>query len=98
MKYANQITITNNIVRWVSNDTVPPTDCLQQMVIDGQITADQMTKSIEQKKVDDAKFIAQYINARKRRGYSSEELFEMRAAFGPGEEVVDVFTGMTIRL
>jgi hypothetical protein len=98
MNYANQITITNNIVRWVSNDSVPPTDCLQQMVNDGQITTDQMALSLDQRKVEDAKAIAQYIAARKRHGYSTEELFEMRAEFGAGEEVVDIFTGETIKL
>ncbi len=98
MKYANQITITNNIVRWISNDSVPPTDCLQQMVNDGQITADQMAMSLDQRKVEDAKAIAQYITSRKRRGYSDEEMFEMRAEFGAGQKVVDVFTGQTITL
>ena len=98
MKYANQITVTNNIVRWISNDSVPPTDCLQQMVNDGQITAGQMAMSLDQRKVEDAKAIAQYIASRKRRGYSDEEMFEMRAEFGAGQKVVDVFTGQTITL
>lgn len=37
--------------------------------------------------------IERYIEARKNHVPSSEELFEMRAAFGPGAKVVDVITG-----
>jgi len=98
MKYANQIIIANNIVRWISSNNIPPSDCLQQMINDGQITTDQMTASLEQKKIDDAESIARYIASRKNRGYSDEEMFEMRAAFGEGEEVMDIFTGETIKL
>jgi hypothetical protein len=38
-------------------------------------------------------FLAAYREARKNYVPSAEERYEMRAAFGPGEEVVDVITG-----
>jgi len=38
-------------------------------------------------------FLAEYRRANKGRKRSAEEIFEMRAAFGPGETVVDVITG-----
>jgi hypothetical protein len=44
------------------------------------------------RKIEDAKFLEQYIANRQKYGYSDEEKFEMRAAFGD-EEVVDIFTG-----
>jgi hypothetical protein len=36
---------------------------------------------------------AEYVRANKGRKRSAEEMSEMRAAFGPGETVVDVITG-----
>ena len=44
------------------------------------------------------KELRQYRNMRRHRQYSGEEIFEMRAAFGPGATVVDVLTGQRIRL
>lgn len=49
-------------------------------------------------KQNDLDFLKQYVENRAKYGYSDEELFEMQAAFGPDEEVVDVFTGRTIDL
>lgn len=46
----------------------------------------------------DIKAIQQYIESRRKYGYSDEELFEMRASFGEDEEVVDIFTGEKINL
>jgi len=46
----------------------------------------------------DIKAIQQYIESRRKYGYSDEELFEMRASFGEDEEVVDIFTGQKINL
>lgn len=40
--------------------------------------------------------IKKYIAWRQTNGFSQEELCEMRAAFGPGATVVDVFTGQTM--
>lgn len=41
------------------------------------------------------KSISEYRERMKNHKPSAEELFEMRAAFGPGAKVVDVFTGQT---
>lgn len=97
-QHASNVAVTNNIVRWISSNAIPFDDVLQELVNDGVITTEQMSLSSQQKKVEQAEFLAQYIKARQKRGYSDEEMFEMRAAFGPGETVVDVFTGQTIRL
>ena len=45
-----------------------------------------------------AKSIEAYRQRRKGREYTPEELFEMRAAFGPGATVVDVLTGKRTKL
>jgi hypothetical protein len=42
--------------------------------------------------------IAKYVKSQKGREVSAEERFEMRAAFGPGTEVVNVFTGRKVRV
>lgn len=42
--------------------------------------------------------IAAYRESRRADGYSAEELFEMRAAFGEGTTVVDILTGEAIAL
>lgn len=45
---------------------------------------------------DKDKALEDYRKTREQNGYSAEEMFEMRAAFGEGVEVVDIFTGKTI--
>ena len=86
----------NNVIRWVSNDTVPPKDILAELCVAGYITSECLYDSIATKNKEDAEFLDQYIANRQRYGYSDEEKFEMRAAFGD-EEVVDIFTGKSIQ-
>jgi hypothetical protein len=47
---------------------------------------------------ENARDIAAYRKSRRAHGYSAEELFEMRAAFGEGTTVVDILTGESIAL
>ena len=42
--------------------------------------------------------VSDYVRHRQEHGYSDEERYEMRAAFGPNETVVDVLTGERIEL
>jgi hypothetical protein len=86
----------NNVIRWVSNDTVPPKDMLEDFWAKGYITLGSLYDSIATKNKEDAEFLEQYIANRQRYGYSDEEKFEMRAAFGD-EEVVDIFTGKSVQ-
>lgn len=88
----NQTYLENNVIRWVSNDTVPPKDILADFCVGGFITSETLYDSIATKNLEDAAFIDQYIANRQKYGYSDEEKFEMQAAFG-GETVIDVFTG-----
>ena len=59
--------------------------------IDREATAEARDREV-------SKSIEEYRQARSGRKYSEEELFEMRAAFGEGTEVVDVFTGERFHL
>lgn len=84
------------VVRWLSNDSVPPGDILLAWARLGlpfdheasKAAADRETRAI----------IAQYRNMRLQRGYTDEERAAMRAAFGPNEVVVDVLTGKQVDL
>lgn len=53
-----------------------------------------------QKAYDEAtsEFFAEYRERMKNHKYSNEELYEMRAAFGAGTEVVNIITGKKIKL
>jgi hypothetical protein len=80
------------VVRWNLSNNIPPKDMLEDFWRKGYITLGTLSDSIACKNAEDSKFLEQYIASRKKYGYSDEEKFEMRAAFGD-EEVVDLFTG-----
>lgn len=94
-QHFEQAYMDNNVIRWVSNDTVPPKDILAELCVAGYITSETLYDSIATKNKEDEAFLEQYIANRKQYGYSDEEKFEMKAAFG-NEEVVDIFTGMKV--
>ena len=83
------------VVRWISSLNVPPVEILNEFQIKGWITVENIVDSLAYKEDEDAKFLEQYVANRKKYGYSDEERFEMRAAFGD-EEVVDIFTGKRV--
>jgi hypothetical protein len=88
--------LDKGIVRWKSNHSVPPTDILEfwkflKKPFDYQ-------RSLEQRTVEVQHSIDQYRESMKNHVPSEEELFEMRAAFGEGETVVNVITGKLIKL
>lgn len=76
-------------LHWCSNDTPVPLDvfkdALQVPPAAQQVVRDQHT----------AEFLARYREQMKDYQPSDEERFEMRAAFGPGETVVNVITGQS---
>lgn len=82
------------VYRWKSNDRVPFSDMLECWNLD----ADTMEKCVAAREKDDAEFLADYRERMKDYVPSDEEMFEMRAAFGEGETVVNVITGETIQL
>jgi hypothetical protein len=96
-KYKTQFYIdeTNSesgpVVRWNSNDRIPFEDMLQEFVTAGWIGNQELSNSLAQRKIEDRIALEAY--ARNYKGPSEEELFEMRAAFGPGAKVVNVLTG-----
>ena len=65
---------------------------MTEFLVGGLVSQEEVLRSISKKKEEDLAFLEQYVANRKKYGYSDEEKFEMRAAFGD-EEVVDLFTG-----
>lgn len=82
-------------LRWLSNDSVPPQDCLEQWHEIGLLSDEEFSHSDIIREHESSEAIRQYVEYREKHGYSDEELFEMRAAFGD-EPVVDVFTGKKV--
>lgn len=91
-KDGRDYTIENGVVRWNSNGQVPPRDMLDAIATLEDIDLDAC---IAAREADNRAFFAEYANARKNmtEEQKAEEAYERRAAFGPGEEVVDVITG-----
>ena len=78
------------VVRWDSNDRVPPQDILDLWQHLGFIF--DMAASQAAHEADTKAFLTEY-RANQPAQPSDEERAEARAAFGPGTEVVDFFTG-----
>ncbi len=78
--------------RWVTSGNVIPEEVLHHCGFDAAAVARQA----EARRVDTAEFLARART--KPLVISEEEMFEMRAAFGPGERVVNVLTGQSIQL
>ena len=75
------------IIRWVSNDQVPPADIIAEMGFCRATVANLNAARIEDRRV----FMLARANISKEQ--LAEERFEQRAAFGPGVKLVDIFTG-----
>ena len=88
---------SNGVIRWTSSNNVPPIEILTEFLVAGLVDLELITHSQSVAKQEDIAFLEAYVANRKKHGYSDEEKFEMRAAFG-NEEVVDIFTGKTITL
>jgi hypothetical protein len=85
------------VVMWQSNSRVPFEDMLTDFAEAGFISFIDVRRSLAYKEKQDAEAIAEYIAARSKRTPEQieEERLEARAAFGPGEKIVNVITGET---
>lgn len=87
----------NGVTRWISNDTVPPVDVLAQWFVgDADYSEDQFDTDKAAHEAETAAFLDAYRQRNSGRTMNDEALFEARAAFGPGVDVVDVVTGEVI--
>lgn len=84
----------NGVVGWkFDNGEFRPLmfDAVEELVMAGLIDETTATKTKLAHKEYQEHFLNEYINNYE--GPSDEERFEARAAFGPGEEIVNVITG-----
>lgn len=77
---------------WQSSKRPVPVDCFRDALVEAP---EGQQEGCDR---EAAKSIASYRAQRAKTGYSPEEIFEMQAAFGPGAEVVDIFTNAKIKL
>jgi len=82
---------TGPVVRWLSNDRIPFGDMLAEFARAGWISVQTVENSLAQRRIEDRIALEAY--AKNYKGPSQEDMFEMRAAFGPGAQVVNVLTG-----
>lgn len=85
----------NGVVRWKTNNSVPPSDILELWKITGKPFNYELSLAAKDK--DDAKFFASYRKQQQNRVISPEEQYEMQAAFGPNATVVDIITGKVLQ-
>lgn len=90
---------SKGIVRWKSNDRVPFADKLREFCQAGHIDFwTNVIPSNEQREIEAVESIKAYQKQMENYEYSDEEMFEMRAAFGEGTVVVNIFTGNKVRV
>ena len=85
----------DGVCRWKSNNRVLPKDCREVLghTPDRDLFDEQACKEADE--AETAEAIAAY---RRNHRTTEEERMEMRAAFGKGATVVDIFTGERIAL
>ena len=85
------------IMRWITNNRVPPLDCLEFAKFGLKMPID-IPASIAQGDKETQEDLQEYRSRMAEREISPEERFEMEAAFGKGATIVDIITGKEIQL
>ena len=83
-------------VKWKRNGRYLPEDCVEKLAYTHFKFSPEATK--KKRDAQTERSLKAYRESRKNHSCSAEELYEMRAAFGAGETVVDVITGQKIIL
>jgi len=89
--------VVAGVLRWKSNDHVPPQDCLEDFRAIGCGGFD-MEACRSAREAEQTAFLADYAAKERNRKPSAEERYEMEAAFGKGTTVVNVITGRRTRV
>ena len=93
-KLRSDATITDGVIRWNSNQRVPPEECVELAAHIGlpvNVATCTATRDAEV-----SAFLTAY--RKQNRRVTAEQRAEMRAAFGPGTRVVNVITGRVTRV
>lgn len=92
--FHTDINIKDGIIRWKSNDNIPPKEILEFWKYIG--FAFNYNDCITLQERETQAFLNNY--SQNRKSQSEGELDEMRAAFGSGKKIIDVVTGKVIKL
>lgn len=81
-------------IRWIASGNYLPDDFCEKLEYAGYAFSRTATREAKDRQVDES--LKAYRS--QKHTYSFEEMAEMRAAFGAGATVVDIFTGKAIAL
>lgn len=90
------LVIEDGVGRWTTNRVVPA-DVADQLAAFGLAPGLDLAATKAARDAETAAFLQQYRDRQPAQA-SAEEVAEMRAAFGPGAEVVDVISGRRTQL
>jgi hypothetical protein len=93
--FSESATVSGGVVRWNSNNRVPPSDCLQLWAF-CNCKFDYL-KSLEVGKRELGEFLSEVRKQDAGREISEEEIATARAAYGPGVDLMNVITGRKFR-
>lgn len=88
-------TYDQGVARWKSNGRCIPADCAAFAAYLNLPIDEEKTAAVRQQ--EDEAFFKEYRKRNANRKYTAEEMYEMDAAFGPGQKVVDIITGKTYK-
>jgi hypothetical protein len=96
--YFEETSEVDGVIRWNKSNNVPPSELMELWAYVGLVDQWTFQRSTDARDKDQAESAKRYRETRATQGYSQEQLFEMRAAFGAGTTVMDVITGKKIKL
>jgi len=84
-----------DVIRWTSNDHTPMDDMMVRWLSLDLVSDDVFSATDKMRNEENSVAIEQYIDAQNRmtNEQKRERAADVRAAFGPGVKVVDMFTG-----
>jgi hypothetical protein len=95
-QYFEEASDVDGVIRWKSNGKVPPQELIELWAYVGLVDQWTFIRSMKTRDAEQSASLKKYAEANQ--GYSQEQLFEMRAAFGAGATVVNAITGEKITL
>lgn len=90
LPFTYDVDITDGVARWTTNGQCPFRDMTERMRAAGLPVDVEKTEAA--RAVDTDRFLEDYRRTMDRPA-TTEEVFELRAAFGPGRVVVNIITG-----
>jgi len=96
-KFETNTYFDGDVIRWISNNSVPPKDIVEQFFENGFITAEQKEYADNTRDIETAQFIEEYKKAQANRtpAQIEAEKAAVREAFYSWENPINIFTGET---